>query len=149
MVKRWFLENFWESQNGLGWKGPLKVTLSKPWQRAGKSSSRPNPVRPGLEHFQGWGTHLHSGHSEELCVFLVFYTVPVFTTHIVKSLFKTKSVPRGNGGILLQDVSKAVKKYHCKNIQDVEIFIFSSFAYKWSLLTYAATFSLFYNMSVN
>lgn len=94
-------------------------------------------------------TQLFSGHSEELCVLLLFYTALVFTTCIVKSLFNTHSVPRGNDGILLQDVSKAVKKHHCKNIQEVEIFIFSSSAYKWSSLTYAATFPLFYNMSVN
>lgn len=51
---------------------------------------------------------------------------------------------RNNLHILLTLYYKIpVKKHNPKSIQEVEIFIFSSFAYNWSSITHAATLFLF------
>ena len=52
------------SQNGLGWKEPLRSSSSHPLLQAGTPPARPGcskPIQPGLECFPGGGIHNLSG----------------------------------------------------------------------------------------
>jgi len=54
---------FLESQNGLGWKGPLRSSSTTPCYRQGPlplDQVAQRPILPGLEHLQGWVTHSFS-----------------------------------------------------------------------------------------
>lgn len=52
-----------ETPNVLGWKGPRSSSSSTPVK--GRDifhyTSAPGPIQPGLEHFQGWGSHSFYG----------------------------------------------------------------------------------------
>lgn len=72
-----------ELQNGLEWKGPLKLIQSSPLPGAGTPSTRSgfqSPIQPGLDLFQSWDSHSFSGqphivihhpHSEKFLPFSV------------------------------------------------------------------------------
>ena len=54
-----------ESQNGLGWKGHLKIiSFQLPCHGQGHlplDQVAQSPIQPDFDHFQGWGIHSFSG----------------------------------------------------------------------------------------